>query len=189
MTVHEAAHAAGIDLRFDKREGSRMKREQAERYGQELLRLASKGVALTPQNVLREAEHPGSPLHDYFDWDNTEAAESWRRWQARQMCNSIRVEYRKDPEAQPVMVPLLVSLRSPLEAEEIDEGAREYVPISVIMESEDMMQAMMEQAARDLKSFKRRYSALALVSQHMDALDALLLDLKAANGNGQEQGK
>jgi hypothetical protein len=46
---------------------------------------------LTPEAVVRDAEDPDSPLHDYFEWDNKEAGHRWRIEQARALIVSVRV--------------------------------------------------------------------------------------------------
>jgi hypothetical protein len=38
---------------------------------------------ISPHDVLREAENLSSPLHDYFEWDDDEAAHKFRLLQAR----------------------------------------------------------------------------------------------------------
>ena len=60
-------------------------------YAEVLKELESKHGELTPDMVLQEAEDESSPLHEYFDWDDTIAAVKWRRHQARKMILSIKV--------------------------------------------------------------------------------------------------
>ena len=59
----------------------------------ELLRIqALNGGLLRAVDVVEEARHPASPLHDRFNWDDTEAAHQWRLQQARQLIR-VKVEY------------------------------------------------------------------------------------------------
>lgn len=56
---------------------------------QELARIhAENGGVLRPRDIVEEARPAGSPLHEYFEWDDGEAAEKWRLHQAR---NLVRV--------------------------------------------------------------------------------------------------
>jgi len=50
---------------------------------------------LTPEEVVDEARDPDSPLHRYFEWDDSAAAEAWRLNQARSMIRWVHatVEY------------------------------------------------------------------------------------------------
>lgn len=47
---------------------------------------------LAPADVVAEASDPASPLHDYFEWDDSEAARKYRLSQARTLIRSIKVE-------------------------------------------------------------------------------------------------
>ena len=52
--------------------------------------LETKG-RLVPTAVVEAAADPDSPLHNYFTWDNDEAAKAYRLEQARRLIRSIRV--------------------------------------------------------------------------------------------------
>lgn len=60
----------------------------------ELMKLAKHG-RLTPDEVVREAEDPDSPLHEYFTWEDSVAGAKWRRHQARLLIGgtTFKVEY------------------------------------------------------------------------------------------------
>ena len=44
---------------------------------------ARNGGRVTPEEVIDAARRTDSPLHDYFDWDDTSAAHKYRIEQAR----------------------------------------------------------------------------------------------------------
>lgn len=46
---------------------------------------------LTTEVVLKDAKKSSSPLHEYFDWDDKEAAHNWRTEQARRLIRSVRL--------------------------------------------------------------------------------------------------
>lgn len=54
------------------------------------------GGRLTPDSVVEDAKSPRSPLHDWFEWDDTEAAHQWRLTQARELIRSVRVEVQTE---------------------------------------------------------------------------------------------
>ena len=57
-----------------------------------LLQLAEEADGLlTTDAVLDVARDPDSPLHPYFEWDDSVAASAYRRWQARALIASCRV--------------------------------------------------------------------------------------------------
>src|SRR5690554_5358089 len=58
----------------------------------ELLRQQRQGE-LTPKDVVDDARHDNSPLHAYFEWDDGEAAESYRLSQARGLIRAVVAVY------------------------------------------------------------------------------------------------
>lgn len=48
----------------------------------------------TPDDVLRDAENPKSPLHDQFEWDDAKCGRMYRLEQARELIRSIRIDFR-----------------------------------------------------------------------------------------------
>lgn len=65
-----------------------------------LARLAKAGRGiLTPDAVVEAASDPGSPLHDYFEWDDTEAARKYRLDQARTLIRVVRVDVQTTTHA------------------------------------------------------------------------------------------
>lgn len=53
--------------------------------------LAREYGVVTPEHVVDAARDPRSPLHEYFEWDDAEAAEAYRREQARALLRSWKV--------------------------------------------------------------------------------------------------
>ena len=70
--------------------GAHFGAEDAPIIGERLAKLADAGI-LTPETVVEDARPDGSPLHDYFCWDDTEAARRYRREQARKMIQAIEI--------------------------------------------------------------------------------------------------
>lgn len=54
------------------------------------------GGKLRPQDVVDAARAEKSPLHHYFDWDDTHAAEQHRLWQSRQLIKRVRIVIADD---------------------------------------------------------------------------------------------
>ena len=53
---------------------------------------------LTPQQVVDHARDNKNPLHPLFEWDDSEAAEAYRREQAGAMMRAIQIHYEIEPE-------------------------------------------------------------------------------------------
>lgn len=74
-----------------------MTKEQKEAIAKRLEKLASlSGGRLTPDAVLQDARSKSSPLHDQFEWDDSEAAKQWRLSQARELIRSVRIEIQTE---------------------------------------------------------------------------------------------
>lgn len=56
------------------------------------------GGALSPEAVLAAAQSPDSPIHEYFEWDDDEAATQYRLQQARHLITVIVVSRMEEPE-------------------------------------------------------------------------------------------
>jgi hypothetical protein len=50
-----------------------------------------KGGRITPDTVIVEAKKKSSPLHEFFTWDDSEAAKKQRLYEARELIRSVRV--------------------------------------------------------------------------------------------------
>jgi hypothetical protein len=61
----------------------------------QLLKLERRGE-LTPENVLRLAEDPASPLHGFFTWNDKDAAQAYRLTEASNLIRTFRVEIRTE---------------------------------------------------------------------------------------------
>ena len=72
------------------RVGSPFKKGEAQKYGERLeyITLKNRG-RVTPEMVVEEAKLKSSVFHNYFEWNNTEAAEQYRLQQARSLINHI----------------------------------------------------------------------------------------------------
>jgi len=113
-----------------------------------LARIAEEcGGNLTPDAVVEDARHKKSPLHEFFDWDDSEAAHKWRIEQARSLIRSVRVEIVTEEKT----VSTVRYLRNP----EAGKG-QGYVDVAVLRESTDLARrALRAEFARAKALFDR----------------------------------
>ena len=77
---------------FKARSGAQITDADAVVIGERIDTLMDKhGGELTPSQLLEDARKVRSPIHKFFDWDDSEAAEKWRTHQARQLISSVVV--------------------------------------------------------------------------------------------------
>ena len=117
----------------------------------ELLMLSRRNRGLLmPKHVLDYARDKNSSLHDCFEWNNGEAAEKYRLWQARQLI-SIHVTVLR---ANTKPVHLFVSMRKDRQ----NEGG--YRLMSDVMDDKEMLRQLVSEFYLDMMTFKARYKAV-----------------------------
>ena len=108
---------------------------------------------LTPTLVLDQARSEGSPLHKYFEWNDSVAAEKHRLGQAQRLITTVKVVYRDTTgESKKVRqwhaVPTLPK----------DWG---YKPLEEIATDDIGSKILLADMRRDFESFKKRYEDVA----------------------------
>ena len=144
--------------------GSILTEEQAQRYGQRIYDLVEeKDGILTPEQVLIDAKNDKSPLHDFFEWNDTEAAERWRMNQARYLLRSIHVVLKND-DGEEEQTRFTYNVRDV--PDDDGEGQRVYCTIQRVLTDADIRAQVIDQAMRQLQSWRdkyRQYSEFAKV--------------------------
>lgn len=109
------------------------------------------GGNLTPDAVLEDARSKKSPLHDCFEWDDSEAAHRYRLEQARTLIRSVRVEVTTESKT----VSVVRYLRNP----EVPNKAQGYADVVAIRDSSDLARdALRTELARAKALFDRAES-------------------------------
>lgn len=133
--------------------------------GNELLKIREETGSLTAGTILDAARDQASPLHRFFEWDDTVAAEQYRRWQARAIVASI-------------IVKPIGSGTSPARAfYSVRNGdGRQYRPLSEVFENEARLKAVVRRLHTDLMHVRERYQAfrgLATLTGYEEVFDAI----------------
>lgn len=130
---------------------------------------------LTPAAVVDEARPEDSVLHPDFEWDDAEAAEKYRRHQARQMIAAVCIV--QEETKQPVRA--FVNVQA---AEEPQKGAgRQYLPLPVVLETPPLRSQMLADALKEAQVFQQKYQTLSALKPVFAAIE-----LVAANTAEQE---
>lgn len=107
---------------------------------------------LDVEDILRIARDPGSPLHRYFDWNDTTAAEAWRREQAGTLIRRVRI-VRSDSTGNTYRVRAFVARRD-VEGRRDASSTGQYMPIEDAAEDEAALLAAIQ---RDVDALLRKY--------------------------------
>lgn len=113
--------------------------------------IISIGASATPNEILDKARDEGTELHKCFQWDDTIAAEKFRLQQARQVVSFLVIREEKVPEDRP-------EIRFFYKTDMAHSGG--YKQTRLIVQQEDEYKKLLEQAWRELKTFKAKYSCL-----------------------------
>jgi hypothetical protein len=115
----------------------------------ELLAIREEFGLLTPENVVRAAEHPEHPLHNRFTWDNTEAAAKWRLAEAANLIRSVKIRFVR-PSGESGKVRAFT--RDPAA-----ERPSVYDETEVVLENPVAREVILQQMRREWATFKSRY--------------------------------
>lgn len=107
---------------------------------------------LTPAVVLERARRDGHPLHDRFEWDDTVAGEAFRRQQAHDLIQSVRVVYRTATDEER-------SVRA-FQAVRSEEG-HVYHPAAVVAADPFLSKLVLADMEREWRTLKARYDQFA----------------------------
>jgi hypothetical protein len=122
------------------------------------LRKKHDGV-LTTGIVVAAAKNPRSPIHDFFTWDDKDAATRWREVQAGHLIRSVTifVEERED-----VAVRAFVNIEGP-----------GHVCVVEAMNDEAMKATLFKRAKDEIIGWRRRYADLQAFASVFKSVDAI----------------
>lgn len=125
--------------------------------------------AVRPQRLVDVARPEESPVHGLFEWDDQVAAELHRVDQARRVMRSLRVVVQDNRrEIAYVHVSTVVPGQ---------RGPGGYVQSLRALSDETMRTQVLEDAARQLLGFRRRFMALQEFKPVIDAIDETVLEI------------
>lgn len=146
---------------FKVRKGTRnVSNKDVQVYGEELYNLGESSEGkLTPQYVVSKAKNKKSILHNYFVWDDTEAAHQYRVYQARKLINSIEIVYETD-KGKLNQFKAFHNVKEVIDCEEldcIDAVTQSYVTVETVKENEFYLNQLIEKAHQEMAAWGRRY--------------------------------
>jgi hypothetical protein len=134
----------------------------------ELERIAQDG-AVTPPKVIEAARPDDAVLHPCFTWEDSDAAEQWRLWEARHLLGSITVRYIEN-ENEDRMARAFVNVYMPVKEGE-EEPARMYVQTAQALGDEALRRQVLEGALREIRGWRKRYAIYKEFAGILTAID------------------
>lgn len=126
---------------------------------------------LTPALVVDMARDDRHPLHARFEWNNTLAAEGYRRQQAHALIKSVRVAYTSTRTGESRTVRAFHAVKKP------ETNKYTYEPTAVVLQDPMIGRLVLAEMRRDWEAFKRRYEEFeafwAMVADDVRVLESL----------------
>ena len=120
------------------------------------------GESFSPEQIVEAAKDKNSELHKCFTWDDTVAAESWRRHQARILVAQLVIR-TETSDNEPVAVRVIASTAT----------RNEYKPVVKLIKAEQGYTDLLARAINELKAFQQKYKAITELREIFEAIDEL----------------
>lgn len=148
----------------------RISKKEVKIVAKELLQIQKSSAVITPKSVVHRAADPKSPLHKFFEWNNTKAAEKYREYQARQLILSVYIVDSEDENAFPVRA--FVNLKPEADGEGFipDQG---YISTRSIAGKQDYENQVLNYAKDQLTQWKGRFGHYREFFQVVRAIDSV----------------
>lgn len=138
--------------------------------------------ACTPAALVEWARNPDAPLHQDFEWNDSEAAEAYRRDQARTIMNHLVVVYR-DANAPAREKPgrafiALKTLGQPVveNGDGEDIGTAGYIDSHTVMTNPDLRRRYIVSALREIGSWRRKHADIVELARLFEVIDPMLAE-------------
>lgn len=127
------------------------------------IRLQNPDMRLVPEEVVQAASSEDSPLHKYFEWDDTVAGHRYRLLQARQLIAAIvQVIPRKEGTTE---IRAFVSIST--------DRSQGYQAIANVLNDEDKQRQMLMDAMTRLRNLQKKYENLQALFPVFQAVDVV----------------
>ncbi len=141
----------------------------------EKLKAKNGGIA-TAESIVTAAAGVRHPLHKHFNWDDTEAANEYRKEQARLLLRSIVVVYREAPKVPTRAYQVII-----MESDEPEEKPRQvYRSTDDILADPAARAELLARAFQELISFQRKFRCLQELAPIFRTLNEVLETTEAA---------
>lgn len=123
--------------------------------------LQSIGEEITPQQIVDYARDENTELHKCFTWDDTIAAQNWRKQEARRILQCL--VYVDDIKEENEPTKLRVFYKT--------DNSVGYKPTKFIVQNKSEYEVLLERACAELQIFKQKYSMLSELENIMALID------------------
>jgi len=108
---------------------------------------------ISPEIIVEKARDKDNILHDYFEWDDTKAAQKYRLEQAKEIIRCLVIQNDGGEKIRAV-VSVSISYNE----------KRSYQPLKLVLNNDYSKTMLLEQARRDAQIFIAKYRTLTELS-------------------------
>ena len=117
-----------------------------------------------PRMLVKESRKKTALFHSTFNWNDSECGELWRTHQARMLIATVYIIEQQE-EGEDISVPAFPNIAG------TDNRERSYEPMDIAMASDEMREALLEDAKQRLKSIRIKYKNLTELAAVWEAID------------------
>ncbi len=157
--------------------GSRLKASKANVAGRELDRLTKVNGGLTAENVVGSARARASPLHSFFEWKDSVAAQRYRLEQARHLMRCVVVLYDDMPLKTDEPIRAFIAFAK--HPESLRDDGR-YVAMHQILTDAELREQLVDEALAEHIRWEKRYAHLKEIAEIVKARQRVAAKRKKA---------
>lgn len=146
-----------------------MTQDRRAQIRQILADLETKTGRLTPDSVVAHAAQENSPLHEYFEWDDSKAAHAHRLDQARSLITSVKVEVRTEHRT----ISAVAYVRDP----SVPPNEQGYVSVTKLRSEYDLAREAVVDAFSQARALIERARSLSAVLSVEEDVDRIVADI------------
>lgn len=164
-------------MKYIPRPGSGLSKDQAEVAGKSLSRLCNGTRVLKPQRIVEVAKREAHPLHEFFEWNNSLAAEKYRVHQARMLLSNILIQVETDDGQIEYRAFNNVRVEY-VNGDGETEKKRGYVSVKTVLSTQDMMDQVLRDARRELRYWAKEIGKYEKLGRVAGMLKELLKEIE-----------
>ena len=114
---------------------------------------------LNAEKLVEVSRPEDAPLHNEFEWDDSIAAEMYRKSQAGQIIRHIAIKAEANAPVRAFF--------------NIEYGSKEFESINTIVQHEEKYDLLLNRAIRELEVFQRKYQMITELHDVFDAIQKI----------------
>jgi len=165
-------------IEYKVRQGGFITNKQAQVYGPIIVEIAeNNNYQNVPEKIVEHAETLNSPLHDYFEWDDSIAGYKYRCEQARYLLRAIVTVVESNEKKEELRAVVHIS-KKVINDESLDNNKNGlYVPITKVFQHEKMYRDLLLAALRQAKSWQKQYEFIKELEPIRTAIDFVEMEI------------